>query len=77
MGAWLCWHQHLSPIEHWDNFMSTLVLLQPTPEFILTTCFSGNTVGPASSERNESLWPYFTSLANLAEQVESILSLNK
>lgn len=57
--------------------MSTLVLLRLTPEFILTTYFSGNTVGPASTEGNESLWPYFIGLSNLAEQVENILTLNK
>lgn len=60
-----------------DNCMLTVVLLRLTPEFILTTYFSGNTVGPASTEGNDSLWPYFIVLSNLAEQVESILTLNK
>lgn len=48
-----------------ENCMSTVVLLRLTPEFILTTYFSGNTVGPASTEGNESLWPYFIGLSNL------------
>lgn len=47
-----------------------MVLLRLTPEFILTSYFSGNTVGPASTEGNESLWPYFIGLSNLAEQVK-------